>query len=149
MNKQSKQIWIRVALSAAIPIAGLIYIMATSEQPPGPPNGQALYEDHCANCHGKEGEGFKDLYPPLAGADYLLEHQSDLPCIIVYGMEGPIVVNGKDYNQRMLGIGHLKPFEVAKITNYVLQTWAGSEQEMTTKGAEKELRRCEQVGTGG
>lgn len=30
-------------------------------------NGQRLYADRCARCHGERGEGAAGLYPPLAG----------------------------------------------------------------------------------
>ena len=36
---------------------------------------QQSYESHCASCHGVEGEGLKDLIPPLANADWLAENQ--------------------------------------------------------------------------
>ena len=32
-----------------------------------PGNGITLYERHCADCHGKAGEGIPRVYPPLAG----------------------------------------------------------------------------------
>ncbi len=31
------------------------------------PHGEKLYADHCASCHGDNGEGVADAYPPLAG----------------------------------------------------------------------------------
>lgn len=49
---------------------------AAAAEPPAPaasrpavadPEGAALYADHCASCHGEQGEGVAGAYPPLAG----------------------------------------------------------------------------------
>ena len=39
-------------------------------------SGQALYEQHCGNCHGLDGRGLGTLIPPLAGADYLTHQRA-------------------------------------------------------------------------
>ena len=35
--------------------------------------GRALYLAHCSGCHQPTGQGLPGAFPPLAGADYLLE----------------------------------------------------------------------------
>lgn len=143
MNKSTKQVLLRAGITASITILGLIFIMATMDTPSGPPDGAELYVTHCGACHGKEGEGFKSLYPPLAESDYLKKHQAELPCIIYKGMSGPIKVQGKDYDMPMAGLPHLSSWEITKITNYVLETWADADEEaFTKKKVEKELFRC-------
>ncbi|MGD1844762.1 MAG: c-type cytochrome [Salibacteraceae bacterium] len=95
--------------------------------------GKRLYEVHCANCHGEEGQGLAQLYPPLANSDYLEAHATELPCIILNGIEGEILVNGVSYNQQMLGHPELSDAQIANITNYVVRQWVPSRPAPTPK----------------
>lgn len=83
--------------------------------------GQNLYEYYCSNCHMNEGEGLGQLYPPLAEADYFIDNQEKIPCIIRYGIEGPIKVNGTVYNQAMSGIKDINAVEMANLLNYMMR----------------------------
>ena len=85
--------------------------------------GHNLYDTHCANCHMEDGGGLRQLIPPLAGADWLAENPEQVVKGIVYGMEGPIVVNGITYNQPMPGNKELTEFQIVNIVNYINQAW--------------------------
>jgi cytochrome c len=37
----------------------------------GAPTGAELYRLYCAACHGQEGRGIPNAFPPLAGSDFL------------------------------------------------------------------------------
>ena len=63
--------------------------------------GRGLYNQHCANCHGMDGEGLEQLIPPLAKSDYLMEQIDRAVCQIPNGVTGEIKVNGVVYNQEM------------------------------------------------
>lgn len=142
MNKKNSQIMIRVGLTSMVFVIGLAYIFITQDAPTGPPDGEEMYQTYCGNCHGKEGEGFKSLYPPLAGSDYLKEHATQLPCIIKKGLSDPITVNGKEYTMPMAGIEQLTDWQITQISNYVLETWADMDEPFSKKKVEKELNRC-------
>ncbi len=131
MGKRTSPIIIRILVTASIPLAGLIFVYTTM-MPEGPLSGTELYKKHCSNCHGMEGEGLRSLYPPLAGSDYLRDHQVDLPCIMIKGMEGPIVVNGKIYNLAMPGIETLTGTQIYKINKYINTSW-GNDFETASK----------------
>ena len=45
-------------------------------------------------CHGMEGQGQADLFPPLAPSDWVNGDPSRLAKVILHGLEGPIKVNG-------------------------------------------------------
>ena len=45
----------------------------------------ALYRKHCANCHGRDGEGLRELFPPLTGSLYLADRLPALPCLLTTG----------------------------------------------------------------
>lgn len=136
------QVIFRWALTAAIPLAGLIYVMLTMDVGQKKVSGKELYETHCGNCHGNDGKGLKSLYPPLAGAEYLKAHAKDLPCIIRYGIEEPLVINGKRYETPMVGIPQLSARAVAKISNYVNETWGDPSVRIGEEEAQKKLNRC-------
>ena len=85
--------------------------------------GHALYDQHCANCHMEEGEGLRQLIPPLAGSDYLRDNPEASIRGIRYGMEGPMVVNGVTYNQPMPGNKELTAIQIVNIMNYVNNAW--------------------------
>ncbi|WP_194776523.1 c-type cytochrome [Pararhodonellum marinum] len=85
--------------------------------------GKILYEQYCANCHQKDGEGLGKLIPPLAQADYMLEDVGRTVRIIKYGMKGEIKVNGTMYNQAMPPNPQLTNLEIAEITTYLYNIW--------------------------
>lgn len=85
--------------------------------------GRILYENFCANCHMDDGSGLEGLIPPLAQADYYKENVLKTACLIRYGMEGPVQVNGRTYDQPMPGVDQLTEFEIANILNYISEAW--------------------------
>jgi mono/diheme cytochrome c family protein len=113
--------------------------------------GERLYGQHCASCHGEQGEGLGQLIPPLAGSDYLAQHAGSLACIVRKGLRGPIVVNGVGYNQVMLGVQdtathrHLSPAQITNLLNYLESHWGnrpGPAGPRTIAGTEAELSAC-------
>ncbi|MGB0885504.1 MAG: c-type cytochrome [Chitinophagales bacterium] len=102
---------------------------------------QQSYEKHCASCHGVNGEGLKDLIPPLANADWLLENQDKFACIIKNGISGNLVVNGKTYNQAMDG-KNLNDVQIYNIINYINQSWGNDIAVITTEDVQKQLLNC-------
>jgi mono/diheme cytochrome c family protein len=105
--------------------------------------GKILYAAHCANCHGEKGEGLKKLIPPLAGSDYIHENISRLPCIIRYGISGPISVNGQTYNQPMAGIRNLEADEIKAVMDYMLSEWYPEKESLSQAEVSRLLKACE------
>jgi mono/diheme cytochrome c family protein len=113
--------------------------------------GERLYAQHCASCHGEQGEGLGQLIPPLAKSDYLAQHTGSLACIVRQGLRGPIVVNGVSYNQVMLGVQdtathrHLSPAQITNLLNFLESHWGnhpGPAGPRTIAGTEAELSAC-------
>lgn len=88
--------------------------------------GQTLYEARCSNCHQSDGTGLGRLYPPLKQVDYLSKGTAEIACLIKFGKQGPILVNGVMYNQEMKGIPELTNLEIAEIITYVYNSWGNS-----------------------
>jgi cytochrome c551 len=91
--------------------------------------GEKLYQKHCSNCHQKDGTGLGLLYPPLAKSDYLEQNFDSVICLIRYGRSGPIIVNGKKFDQPMPPIPALGDLEIAEITTYIYNTWGNEPGE--------------------
>ena len=86
-------------------------------------HGQILYENFCANCHMEDGTGLTGNIPPLAGADFLKKYAEQLPCIIRFGVQDTMVVNGQEYTTPMAGIPQLTDTEVTNVINYINHAW--------------------------
>ncbi|MDG2485774.1 MAG: cytochrome c [Flavobacteriaceae bacterium] len=91
-----------------------------------------MYTDFCMRCHMPDGKGVKGAYPPLANADYLLNKRFESIKAIKYGLSGPIVVNGVNYNLNMEKMG-LDNQEIAEIMNYILNSWGNKTEKLVTE----------------
>ncbi|MGB0403806.1 MAG: c-type cytochrome [Salibacteraceae bacterium] len=97
----------------------IIVSIAQSCIPTGRDYGKELYEEKCANCHGIEGNGLQQLYPPIKNSDYLIKNQEMLACMIRYGQEGAITVNGVGFNESMPAQPLLSDIDIYNIINYI------------------------------
>ena len=105
--------------------------------------GAALYQTHCANCHGEQGQGLRRLIPPVAAADYVAQHRPDLPCLVRNGVKGPMVVNGILYNQVMPGHREdLTDSQITNLLNFVQQNWGNKNEPYTIREVSELLAPC-------
>jgi glucose/arabinose dehydrogenase len=88
--------------------------------------GQTLYVRHCQVCHGPEGQGSADMYPPLANTQWVTGDKARLIRTILLGLSEPIEVNGKIYNQEMPAFQYLNDQEVADILTYIRNSFGNS-----------------------
>lgn len=84
--------------------------------------GKELYDQNCATCHQPEGQGVPNVYPPLAGSDYMTDKATHID-VVLNGLSGPIEVNGAMYNGVMASFGTLNDFNVAAIVTYERTSW--------------------------
>lgn len=106
--------------------------------------GKSLYLKNCANCHGNSGEGLADLMPPLANSDYVKNNLYKISCIIKYGLEGPIEVNGKSYQQAMPAMKNLSEIEIVNLVNYIAKDLNRIENYTSLSDVENQLKNCNQ-----
>src|SRR5256885_2366142 len=85
--------------------------------------GQVLYEKNCSNCHQKNGKGLGLVYPPLAPSDFVEKNFNATLCLMKYGTQGEIMVNGKNFNKPMPGVPSLTELEIAEIATYLFNCW--------------------------
>ncbi|MCF0075060.1 cytochrome c [Dyadobacter sp. CY261] len=103
--------------------------------------GQQLYMTHCANCHQMEGKGMSNLYPPIAGSSIITD-RARVACIIQYGMNDTIVVNGKPFNRPMPPNPKLTEIEIAEIISFVSMKWGKDSVYTPIEFVHKALADC-------
>ena len=97
--------------------------------------GQALFAGTCSTCHQPNGEGLEGVFPPLAGSSYIKADPKAVPRVMLHGLQGPVNVNGKDYNSVMPPMTQLTDDEVANIATYVLNSWGNPGGKVTNAEA--------------
>lgn len=93
--------------------------------------GERIFNHYCMPCHQSNGEGIRDVFPPLAKSDYLMEDVDRAIGIIINGLSGPITVNGKEYNSVMIP-RPINDEEIANVMNFVLNSWGNSYPKQLT-----------------
>ena len=85
--------------------------------------GEAVYLANCGACHQPDGSGLVGAFPPLAGSDFLQGNRKEVLAAALFGLEGPITVNGVEYNGVMPSLGHLPDEDLAAAITYVFGSW--------------------------
>lgn len=99
----------------------------------GSGRGAEVYLEYCAACHGENGEGIGSIYPPLADADYLQDRDRTVRSIL-NGLEGPITVNGREFNGVMPPLPPAYDDETAAaVINYVVERFGGDSWHVTAE----------------
>jgi nitrite reductase (NO-forming)/hydroxylamine reductase len=85
--------------------------------------GESVYYANCVACHLPAGTGVEGAFPPLAGSDFLAGDRGRVISIVLYGNEGPITVNGVQYDGVMPGFAYLNDDEVAAVITFIARSW--------------------------
>ena len=88
--------------------------------------GSTSYASFCVGCHQPTGAGIPGVFPPLAGhaADlYAADGGDYLIKVMLYGLQGPISVDGMNYAGMMPAWANLTDEQVAAIINHIVAGW--------------------------
>jgi glucose/arabinose dehydrogenase/cytochrome c553 len=96
------------------------------------PDGAQLYRQYCAACHGQEGRGIPNAFPPLAGSDFLAQNREKSLRAPLEGLREKIVVNGATYQGWMPPVT-LDDAQLTAVFNYVLTSFGNSLPPVTTE----------------
>jgi len=88
--------------------------------------GEQVYLGNCAACHQPTGQGLPGAFPPLAQSDFLEGNRKEVLQAALFGLSGPITVNGTDYNGVMPSMGYLSDQDLADAITYVFNAWGNS-----------------------
>ncbi len=86
--------------------------------------GKEVYLANCAACHQPGGEGLAGAFPPLKDSDFLQGDRKAVLSAAMFGLSGPITVNGVEYNGVMPSLGHLPDEDLAAALTYVFAEFA-------------------------
>lgn len=84
--------------------------------------GKEVYLSYCLSCHGEEGIGIENVFPPLAKSDYLMADKKRSILQVLNGAKGDMTVNGKVYTGEMTGFD-LTNEQVSDVLNYCRNSW--------------------------
>ena len=91
-----------------------------------PVAGGKVYSVYCAACHQRNGQGDSQRFPPLAGSEWVNGDKKKLIEIMLKGLEGPIDVKGKPYNNIMPSHSFLADEEIAQVLTFIRQSFGNN-----------------------
>ena len=90
------------------------------------------YGEVCASCHQQAGEGIENVFPPLAGSDWVTGPAIVPIAIVLHGLEGEIEVRRKKYNGAMMAWGGvLNDEDLAATLTYTRSQWGNRASPIT------------------
>jgi mono/diheme cytochrome c family protein len=104
-------------------------------------DGKQLFGAKCAACHQASGLGVAGVFPPLAGAEWVLGPEKTVISILLHGIQGEIEVKGNTYKGVMPAFGTLADAEIAAVLTYVRGEW-GNQAAPITAAAVKAQREA-------
>ena len=101
--------------------------------------GKGSYEAVCGICHGSDGAGKPGQAPALAGSEWVIaKNFNRLAHIPLAGINGPIQVQGKDWNMAMAAMGAALPDDaLAAVLTYIRGSWGNKAGEVTADDIKK------------
>ena len=105
------------------------------------PKGALLFQSSCQTCHAPDGNGIESLAPPLNKSQWVTGDKDKLVGIVLYGLTGPINVNGHVYEAPeifgdMPGIGHSEEIsneDIAQVLSFIRSSWQNDAGKIAVK----------------
>ena|ERR1700744_6087024 len=104
-------------------------------------SGALVYQSHCQNCHGNNGEGLSALIPPLNDSTYLIKNKTQLACSIKFGLKGPVTINDKTFDGAMPA-NDLSPIEIAQVLTYIGNSFGNKLNTINEQQVQTDLAKC-------
>ncbi len=93
--------------------------------------GARVYSAYCVVCHQADGGGIEGIYPPIRQTEWVEGDTGRLIRLVLHGMNGPIEVNGEQYNGLMPPHRHLSDDQIADVLTFVRQNFDNDAGEVT------------------
>ena len=88
--------------------------------------GAEVYTQFCSTCHQAQGGGVPGEFPPLANSAWVGGDKTRLIRSVLHGMQGPINIDGKQYDEVMPGHGFLGDKDLAALLTFVRNSFGNS-----------------------
>lgn len=103
--------------------------------------GLAIFNLTCVACHGVDGKGVPETFPPLDGSDWVTGDPTRITKIVLHGLMGEIKVGEHTFNSVMAPLGPaLDDQQISDVITYVRQTWS-NDAEAVSPDLVKKVRR--------
>lgn len=86
-------------------------------------DGKQIYSSKCAACHQATGLGVPGVFPPLAGAEWVVGDEKVLARLLLHGVNGELEVKGTAYKGAMPGWKAMSDDEIAGVMSYIRSDW--------------------------
>jgi nitrite reductase (NO-forming) len=98
--------------------------------------GKTIFSQTCQACHQADAKGIPNTFPPLAGSDFLNANKERAIGIVLKGFQGPVTVNGNNFN----GVMPPQPLndqQIAAVLTYVYSINGNSNKKVTPEEVTK------------
>lgn len=98
----------------------------------------------CAACHQMSGQGVPGAFPPLVGSEWALGDEKRVVRIVLFGLQGPIEVEGGTFNGVMPAFGPKSGYrfseqQIAAVLTYVRSEWGNDAPPVSVETVEEVL----------
>ena len=104
-------------------------------------DGKQIFGAKCAACHQATGLGVAGVFPPLAGAEWVIGDEKVLVNILLHGIDGEMEVKGNKYRGVMPAFNALSDDELAAVLSYIRSDW-GNQGPAVKTATVKTLREA-------
>ena len=104
--------------------------------------GEKVYNTYCISCHQHNGRGDGNRFPPLEASEWVNGDKKKLIEVVLNGLNIPITVKGKPYNNLMPQHSFLRDEDIAQVLNYIRHNFKNNAGAVTIAEVKK-LRRKE------
>ena len=99
--------------------------------------GKQVYQTTCFACHGADGSGIPNVFPPIKDSDWIKKNgKAGMISNIINGMNGEITVNGKKYNN-VMPPQQLTDKQIAAVLTYVYKEINKTNETVTVEEVKK------------
>ena len=96
------------------------------------------------NCHQEDGSGVGKLVPRI-DKQFMEDNMDRLGCILKYGMNEPIVINGNNHFDHMPGNSKISDFDIVNLLNYINEEFGdGSKTKFNIEDLRENLKTCKE-----
>lgn len=81
--------------------------------------GKRFFTKNCTVCHQASGMGLPGAYPPLVGSEWVQGPKDLVIRIVLLGLQGPMTVEGQQYNNVMTAFGSASDRDLAAVLTYI------------------------------
>lgn len=103
-------------------------------------HGATVFAAACATCHQSHGGGDEGKAPTLRGTQYAVGDEQRLARILLFGLEGPLEVEGVTWNMEMPRFEGSDE-DLAAVLTYVRRSWGNGADPVTVETVRQERAR--------